>query len=200
MTDALSRLQELVEVVTPTVEFYLKREIESPANHQEFAREAQEKLDRWRELEALLPALEQRERELLEQAAQIADNQHKITSVLPGHCNCPRVIAERIRELRAALNYRKCPICGGIEGCDHSVLERERAALNPTPAMLETDPQKSAEAVKKMQAFYANQPPQLTLQEVLDVVDETYRRNMSGENWKSRVRNSLIAKLGELHT
>src|SRR5208283_6002834 len=50
------RLRELFKQVTPTVEFYLKREIDAPANHQEFAREAQEKLDKWHELEALLAA------------------------------------------------------------------------------------------------------------------------------------------------
>lgn len=42
--DALKALQS----VQRTVEFYMKREIESPSNHQEFAREAQEKLDAFR--------------------------------------------------------------------------------------------------------------------------------------------------------
>ena len=32
------------------------------------------------------------------------------------------------------------------------------------------------------------------LQAVLDVIDETYRRNVSSENWHSRIRNSLVAK------
>src|SRR5208337_2888420 len=50
------RLRELFKQVTPTVEFYLKREIDAPANHQEFAREAQEKLDKWHELEAAIAA------------------------------------------------------------------------------------------------------------------------------------------------
>jgi hypothetical protein len=47
-----ARVQAEVAVVlrevAPIVEFYLKREIESPSNHQEFAREAQEKLDKFR--------------------------------------------------------------------------------------------------------------------------------------------------------
>jgi len=42
------RVAEALREVAPIVEFYLKREIESPANHQEFARQAQEKLDRFR--------------------------------------------------------------------------------------------------------------------------------------------------------
>jgi hypothetical protein len=43
------RVLEALQGVEHTVEFYLKREIESPANHQEFAREASEKLDKFRE-------------------------------------------------------------------------------------------------------------------------------------------------------
>jgi hypothetical protein len=41
-------LRGRMEAVAPIVEFYLKREIESPSNHQEFAREAAEKLARFR--------------------------------------------------------------------------------------------------------------------------------------------------------
>ena len=97
MTDALSKLRELVEkMVHDTVAGEKVGVYTLTLMHLDNCNRCA--------LEALLPALEQRERELLEQAAQIADNQHKITSVLPGHCNCPRVIAERIRELRAALN------------------------------------------------------------------------------------------------
>jgi formate dehydrogenase maturation protein FdhE len=44
----ITDLRGRMEAVAPTVEFYLKREIESPSNHQEFAREAAEKLARFR--------------------------------------------------------------------------------------------------------------------------------------------------------
>jgi hypothetical protein len=44
------RVLEAMQGVEHTVEFYLKREIESPANHQEFAREASEKLDKFRDV------------------------------------------------------------------------------------------------------------------------------------------------------
>lgn len=37
-----------LKAVRPIVEFYLEREIKSPANHQDFAQEAQEKLNRFR--------------------------------------------------------------------------------------------------------------------------------------------------------
>jgi hypothetical protein len=46
--DVAERVREALQEVAPIVEFYLKREIESPSNHQEFAREAQEKLNRFR--------------------------------------------------------------------------------------------------------------------------------------------------------
>jgi hypothetical protein len=39
---------EALESVESIVEFYLKREIESPANHQEFAYQAQKKLNKFR--------------------------------------------------------------------------------------------------------------------------------------------------------
>lgn len=29
--------------------------------------------------------------------------------------------------------YLPCPICGGVEGCDHTYAERERAASQPQP-------------------------------------------------------------------
>lgn len=47
------RLTKAVEAAWSTIEFYFKREIESPSNHQEFARQAEEKLD---ELRAALKA------------------------------------------------------------------------------------------------------------------------------------------------
>jgi hypothetical protein len=56
----------------------------------------------------------------------------------------------------------------------------------------------SPEDQKAMQEDFCgscgSQMPPITLQAVLDVVDETYRRNVSEENWHSRVRNSLTAK------
>ncbi len=44
----MEKVQAAIEGVSSTVEFYLKREIESPSNHQEFAREAQGKLTKFR--------------------------------------------------------------------------------------------------------------------------------------------------------
>ena len=53
---ALREAREAMKGVESIVEFYLKREIESPANHQEFAREADEKLQRFRAaILALIP-------------------------------------------------------------------------------------------------------------------------------------------------
>lgn len=56
----LEPIERSLQEVGPIVEFYLKREIESPANHQEFAREAQEKLDRFRQLEVALREAKER--------------------------------------------------------------------------------------------------------------------------------------------
>lgn len=52
-------VRKALEDVVPIVEFYLKREIESPSNHQEFAREADEKLRRFR---AAIEALRREEK------------------------------------------------------------------------------------------------------------------------------------------
>jgi hypothetical protein len=58
----------------------------------------------------------------------------------------------------------------------------------------------SPEEVKRLQLGFCqscgSQMPPITLQAVLDCVDETYRRNVSDENWHSRVRNSLVEKFG----
>lgn len=48
LRERLAAMRDSLIGVESTVEFYLKREIESPSNHQEFAREAQEKLDKFR--------------------------------------------------------------------------------------------------------------------------------------------------------
>jgi len=74
-------------------------------------------------LEALLPALEQQEREL--RKLDFYTIHWTDCSGAPIACACG------LSQLRSVINHRKCPICGGIEGCDHSVLERRRAALNP---------------------------------------------------------------------
>ena len=54
------------------------------------------------------------------------------------------------------------------------------------------------DAKKKLQSGYClrcgSRMPPITLAAVLDVVDEAYSRNVSEENWHSRVRNCLTAK------
>jgi hypothetical protein len=42
-----------------------------------------------------------------------------------------------------------------------------------------------------------SQMPPITLQAILGCVDEAYSRNVSEENWHSRVRNFLTARFGE---
>ena len=42
------KLREACRECLPLIEFYTKREVESPSNHQEFAREAEERLRRFR--------------------------------------------------------------------------------------------------------------------------------------------------------
>jgi hypothetical protein len=64
---------EALDSVESIVEFYLKREISAPANHQEFAREAEEKLTKFRAAKALLStsgtaALEAHDAELRKEA------------------------------------------------------------------------------------------------------------------------------------
>jgi hypothetical protein len=39
--------------------------------------------------------------------------------------------------------------------------------------------------------------PPITLAAVLAVVDETHKRNVSEENWHSRVKNALVEKFGK---
>jgi len=56
LEEKMKRLADAMRGVQSTVEFYMKREIESPSNHKEFAREAQEKLDNFRATIALLDA------------------------------------------------------------------------------------------------------------------------------------------------
>jgi hypothetical protein len=54
LREKLGPIEELIREIQPTISFYLKREIESPSLHQEFAREAQEKLDKFYKLLAAL--------------------------------------------------------------------------------------------------------------------------------------------------
>ena len=74
-----------LEGVESIVEFYLKREIESPANHQEFARQAQEKLDRFRDAKMSLAASGQRaiEAKIAEARLEEAEWWHAMAEVHP---------------------------------------------------------------------------------------------------------------------
>ena len=94
----LEKARAAFDGVESIVEFYLKREIEAPANHQEFAREAQEKLDAFRQAQrALIPtdyaaALADREAEI-HHGYQCGETYARLVSA-----QVDSIVAERVRE------------------------------------------------------------------------------------------------------
>lgn len=84
-----------------------------------------------------------------------------------------------VRYVKAKGGFLKvCNLCAGV---------LEMAGLLVEPDRIH--------AMKLDLAVEEKSPP-ITLESVLDCVDETYHRNVSEENWHSRVRDNLQEKFG----